>query len=303
MELNNFSVGVITNSKLVEPKENGYVFLEDEDEYNISLTNNNKSCRCDAEIKIDDVSMGLFRIDNNKTVIIERSSKTNNRFKFVSESSSIVDEVYGGGADQKRKSSHNGEVSVIFKLEHEPKPNYVTLKNATHDIKTDLKPTNVKSPWTNNGAGGGGTESLAYGCEEEEEEEEYFDMDMGGGMNMFGYDDEDDCSYDDIPVPIADRMTGFDEEEDCDYNDVPVDENMTTISKKCAKRGPKAKSGMTVLSDKLSKQTFTTVAKLNYDSSKETTINLRLVTDQNKNSSKHKSLESINNSTPMPAKP
>jgi hypothetical protein len=28
-----------------------------------------------------------------------------------------------------------------------------------------------------------------------------------------------------------------------------------------------------------------------------------LVTDQNKNSSKHKSLESINNSTPMPAKP
>lgn len=35
-------------------------------------------------------------------VTIERSSKTNNRFKFVSEDSKIVDEVYGNSADQKK---------------------------------------------------------------------------------------------------------------------------------------------------------------------------------------------------------
>jgi hypothetical protein len=243
----------MVNGKIVTPEKNGYVIVQDENEYNVSLTNNYKSRRCDAEIKIDDITMGLFRIPANDTVTIERSSKTNNHFKFVIESSTIVDDIYGSNAEKKRESSHNGVVSVIFKPEYE-QPQQV-LQTA-RILNTYPKPSN--------------SFGKNYNYEEEEE------VDMGCGMDMFGSDDNKEEVY----------MGG-----DNGHAFYTLKKSMTKTQN--------VKAGMTVLSDKLSKQTFTTVCELDYDLSKITTINLRLVATENK----HASLESIHNSTPIPDKP
>jgi len=47
--------------------------------------------------------MGTFRVPANKSVIIERSTKTSNHFKFVSESSTNVDDMYGSSAEKNAK--------------------------------------------------------------------------------------------------------------------------------------------------------------------------------------------------------
>jgi hypothetical protein len=258
MSLNEFSVNIIVNKKTIPSEDNGYVFLQDGDEYSISLTNRDNHCDCDAIIKIDDVTMGCFRVRSEKTVNIERPSNSNNLFKFVSETSSIVDEVYGSNAKQKRESSTNGIVSVVFK------PGYESVSYAECETTVPNNIYNRKAKTRN------AVKKDESSCGEKHEE--YEEYEEGEEIDM--YDEE---------------------EEDI------VEENMQNgVVKKSM-----VKAGMTVLSDKLSEQKFVSADILKHDYSRMTTINLRLVTTQNK----HMSLESIdqkpisNNSTPVPTKP
>jgi hypothetical protein len=132
MAYQNFSVNIIVGGQLVPSDENGHVLLHNGDEYNISMTNNNNFCKCDAEIKIDNVSIGIFRIDTNKTTIIERPIKTINRFKFVSLPAS--DKFY----DVNDKNQHNGIISVIFKPEIEPDPMNINSCDETVHFKNKI---------------------------------------------------------------------------------------------------------------------------------------------------------------------
>jgi hypothetical protein len=225
MSLNDFSVGIIVNNELITSEENGHVYLQDEDEYNISLTNKNKLCRCDAEIKIDNILVGHFHIGTDETFIIERPSKINNHFKFVNEKSSIVDEVYGDAAVQKRESVHNGKISVTFRPEYEPTK-----------------------------------------CNEEYELEDLEDIEIT-------YDDEH-ISHNKSPTPSKKILYNDLYNSNSPKPDGLFDVRMGNDNDITCK---KEKVGMTVLSNKLSKQTFKSVSGLCHDLSKATTINLRLV--------------------------
>lgn len=227
--------------KLQKKDSDGYVFLNNGDEYDIKLLNGQKNRDCDAEINVDGTMIGKFRVSKNSSVTIERSSKTNNRFKFVSEDSKIVDQVYGSSADKKRESPHNGLISIVFKPEYE-KVKPMKIYSGKHGTTKYFD--NSRNMFSN------------HECAEAEEDEE--EIDMGGGMDMFNHDAE-------------------------------------------RRANTKPKAGLTVMSDKMSSQTFRIVEPLNYDASLTTTINLRLVTSGD-NKSKYLPLESLN-STPVPAKP
>lgn len=115
IELNDFSVSIkATGNKTYSFKKLGkynYVSLPNYSLYKIQLTNN-RDTRCDAEVKIDGVSVGTWRVPSFDSIIIERPANINRRFVFFRQDSYVAKK-----AGIEKKSPYNGLISVTFKPE------------------------------------------------------------------------------------------------------------------------------------------------------------------------------------------
>lgn len=122
IELNDFSVSI----KSGKPDQSGstnntyafkklgkynYVSLPNYSLYKIKLTNN-RNTRCDAEVKIDGVSVGTWRIPSFDSILIERPANINRRFVFFRQDSHVAKK-----AGIEKNSPFNGVISVTFKPE------------------------------------------------------------------------------------------------------------------------------------------------------------------------------------------
>lgn len=108
MQLDDYEVSVVEGEEV----NGGYVLLEHNTKYSINL-NNNKNTDCDAEIQIDGVSVGIFRVSSKKSVTIERPATENGCFTF------LKFESEEGVQAQLEKNEELGLVSVTFKPEKE----------------------------------------------------------------------------------------------------------------------------------------------------------------------------------------
>lgn len=86
-----------------------YVSLPPHTEYKLKLTNNHHT-RCDAEVSIDTVKVGNWRINANSSIVVERPEHAQRKFTFVGENSKIARNTGAvSGSDV------NGLVGVVFK--------------------------------------------------------------------------------------------------------------------------------------------------------------------------------------------
>jgi hypothetical protein len=86
-----------------------YVSLSPHTEYKLKLVNDHTT-RCDAKVYIDNTLVGIWRIDSNSSIIVERPQNTQRRFTFVGENSRIARQT---GAIS--GSEDNGSVRVVFR--------------------------------------------------------------------------------------------------------------------------------------------------------------------------------------------
>ena len=78
MQLGDYEVRVNQGEEV----DKGYVLLEHNTKYSITLKNNNSN-DCDAKIHIDGVSVGTFRVSSNSSSTIERPSSETGCFTFL----------------------------------------------------------------------------------------------------------------------------------------------------------------------------------------------------------------------------
>jgi hypothetical protein len=106
MKLNEFSVTIPEGKEATD----GYVYMKHGTQYTIALQKESNR-RCDAEVYVDDQKVGIWRIDCNSTVRIERPVHDNGRFTFYQ-----VDtpEALKAGI---RQNSSTGLIRVLFKPE------------------------------------------------------------------------------------------------------------------------------------------------------------------------------------------
>ena len=82
---NIFNVEILVNDKPLEEYtsiKGTSVLIPDNTEYKIRLTNNNET-QCDAVVKIDNLTVGRFRIFSKEKLIIERPSNYEKKFIFI----------------------------------------------------------------------------------------------------------------------------------------------------------------------------------------------------------------------------
>ena len=90
--LNGFGVEILVRGRNIDKfTRNGgkYYALHHGDEYEIRLTNNRDTI-ADAELKIDGVDSGKFRIPAHDTLTLERPANRPKKFTFVKEDSSLA---------------------------------------------------------------------------------------------------------------------------------------------------------------------------------------------------------------------
>ena len=104
---NGFAVEIIPSSGGVE-QFTDYVALSNNTEYSIRLCNN-RDTGCDVHVKIDNQTIGGWKIDPNSCITIERPGDDAHRFTFFSEISSEAI-----GANVNIGSSTNGLIEVTF---------------------------------------------------------------------------------------------------------------------------------------------------------------------------------------------
>jgi hypothetical protein len=127
MSLEKFYVDVIVKHKCVKP-ENGYIVLHDEDEYVLSISNDDKIYDCDAEVKINNVLIKTICVDKDRSDIIGRHFKLN--------------------VEEDHEDLHYDVISVIFKPRNELDENvtidvYLTSIKNKHIILDD---NNIAEP-------------------------------------------------------------------------------------------------------------------------------------------------------------
>lgn len=108
VRLNEFGIEIIGAREVI-----GQNVIMSQGEYKIKLYNHH-NVRCDAYVKVNGESAGVFRIDPNDTITLERPSQEQRRFTFVSEHSSAARE-----AGEIPGRLVNGLVEATFKLEQE----------------------------------------------------------------------------------------------------------------------------------------------------------------------------------------
>lgn len=115
VSVNGYSLSIInsdTNSsaKKIVISGESYFAIPHRSEYRIRLSNTNGS-RCDATVWIDDINVGVWRINSYDSIILERPADESRKFVFLRENS---DEAYETNI---RKRSNNGLIKVVFKPE------------------------------------------------------------------------------------------------------------------------------------------------------------------------------------------
>ena len=106
----------VVNIKQGEEVEHGYVLLEHNTKYSITLKNNSVN-NCDAKVHIDGVHVGTFRVSSNSSSTIERPSSETGCFTFLKFDS---DEAIQANLN---KNQDLGLVSVKF-MPEKSKNNY-----------------------------------------------------------------------------------------------------------------------------------------------------------------------------------
>lgn len=104
-----FEVKVVNSEK---ETQNGYVYMKHGTQYKMELSNH-RDLRCNAEIKIDGKSVGVWRIPAYETIVIERPSDDIGKFTFYKKGSKEAKVVDTGIAD-----INQGLVEVEFTPEY-----------------------------------------------------------------------------------------------------------------------------------------------------------------------------------------
>lgn len=108
--LNGFSVNIIGPVRHFKKNDHNYYSLPNFSEYKIRLTNH-RPTRTDAEVFIDGISVGTWRIGPFNSIVVERPANLNRRFVFVEQISKVVEDA---GLDI---NCNSGLITVIFKPE------------------------------------------------------------------------------------------------------------------------------------------------------------------------------------------
>lgn len=106
MKLNGFSVTILEGKEATD----GYVYMKHGTQYTI-LLQNEINRRCDAEVYLDDQQVGIWRIDCNSTVRIERPVHDSGRFTFYQVG---TPEAHKAGIAE---TTSTGLIRVLFKPE------------------------------------------------------------------------------------------------------------------------------------------------------------------------------------------
>lgn len=234
MYLNEFSVRVPEGNE----KSSGYVEIEHNTQYTIQLRNY-RYVRCDATVSVDGKIVGVFRLNANGSLRLERPSHDKGRFTF-----------YKAGTKEASKAgissipyNDRGLISVTFVPEKEI--------NWTGNYKVQTYTAD-----TNN-----------YPCVN------YVDdgyVDDGSDYN-FSYT----ANYANYCAPefpeVQEQSFRMPEAEEVNYRKTSVE-----ASNALDRSNDNLRSGITGLSGK-SKQKFVDVGRILHDESQTTTINLRLV--------------------------
>lgn len=112
MFLNNFSVRIPQGIE----QSGGYVELEHKTQYTLVLTNA-RPTRCDAEVEIDGKRVGVWRLQQQSSISLERPAHDSGRFTFYK-----VDTIEGKKAGLDAFDSHTGLIKVTFTPEVETPP-------------------------------------------------------------------------------------------------------------------------------------------------------------------------------------
>lgn len=81
IHLNGYSIGIIVEDKLAILKNNNMFVLPQKSEYKIKLSNCNDT-KCDVIIWIDNIQMGVWRLDSYTHLTIERPLGIDKRLMF-----------------------------------------------------------------------------------------------------------------------------------------------------------------------------------------------------------------------------
>jgi len=81
MELKNYYLVIINDNGVQDGYQDGYVELAHNTQYQLYLTNSNRS-RCDVAVHIDGKHVGTWRIDACKHIFIERPANDTGKFTF-----------------------------------------------------------------------------------------------------------------------------------------------------------------------------------------------------------------------------
>jgi hypothetical protein len=139
---NNFSIQIQTKrgSAALAPNV-PYFQLADGDEYQILLSNESpNNANCDAEVYLDGEYAGLYRIDADTTLALERPTGVNKKFAFKS----VINfqREIGGPLSvpvDDGKPPQNGKITVKFKPEMgKPYKQGSRMIEANTNVKTDI---------------------------------------------------------------------------------------------------------------------------------------------------------------------
>lgn len=115
VRLGDFTVQISSHGSYIDEDKQNYVALQHKSEYIVILQNHGYS-KCDAEVKMDGESIGMYRIDAGSQMLLERPSKEAKKFTFIKSDSDIAKST---GASEKAPT--NGLIQVTFKPERQKK--------------------------------------------------------------------------------------------------------------------------------------------------------------------------------------
>lgn len=109
---NNYSFFILVNNKPIIPDENREFKLKHASEYKIKIINHKPDLRCDAFVHIDGKLIGVFRIEKNQQIIIERPVEKARKFTFYK-----IDSEEAKLGNLHIKNPELGEIKIELKSE------------------------------------------------------------------------------------------------------------------------------------------------------------------------------------------
>jgi hypothetical protein len=112
MQLNQFSASINPGQETSE----GYVELKHKTQYKLNL-GNSRGTRCDARVEIDGKHVGTWRIEQYRTITLERPAHDTGKFTFYE-----IDSPEAGKVGLTKGDPNMGLIKVTFTPEKEPDP-------------------------------------------------------------------------------------------------------------------------------------------------------------------------------------